>query len=289
MSKAAVEITIPAVYMDATQARDIIAGFEDKEVPDKFYVTQLEEDYNQFEGFLAWFGVYWWIAFWLGFWSFVIGVYIVHHMGAVIDFYKTSVKSVRRKSTVWKAQTMAFALRLLILIPELACAVFTVLVCVDPLGVFYIFEYNTARSFFLYRLALAAFTDLVVIFYSTDIYRAFKTSRAGGKFTPFLVDHPVGLVFIIVLGVLILTVTGTIEFLVSTGTYTPGSSIRFMYTVYTMVSYTVVIIVSLVINRMVTKELNKVDVKMEVKGAITLIQNCSHCHFPSLITASHLL
>ena len=138
-------------------------------------------EHNTYVDVLQPFGVYRCVLFLLILWNIVLGLYILRHVREVVLFFNQGKKN--------KAAQMALAMRMLILMPELIGSILGVFIIFDPFGAFYTTDYITARSLITMRASLTAFTDVVVIFYCTDVYQAFKKSRNNDRHVPFLVRH----------------------------------------------------------------------------------------------------
>ena len=182
-------ITIPCLIL-ATREDDSVALLA---VPGSLSAaTLMEEDPNEFDVLWQRFGVYHCISLLFSFSFVVLAFYIARQSGEVLKFYRKGGRS--------RAAKMALAMRMLILGPEFVGALVAIFVCFDPAGVFQFFDFYSARTVFNSRGAIVGTTDIVMIFYCTDVYNAFKVSKKNDKFVPFPVKHWYGLPLIVAIG-----------------------------------------------------------------------------------------
>ena len=156
-------------------------------------VSVADHDLNPFDDLFLTFSPFRIQMFLLSLWSLAISVFAVKHVTVVVDHYKAGRRD--------RAGKMALTMRLLILVPEFIAGIVGVLVCFDFNGRFSVFDFIFGRTLLSLRGSIVAFTDVVVVFYCYDVYKAFESSVRHEVFTPFLVKYKFGLPLIIGLGI----------------------------------------------------------------------------------------
>ena len=125
-------------------------------------------------------------------------VYTVKQMESVVKFYHNG----RHR----RAEKMAHALRMLILVPELIGGAIALFVLLDPAGAFLLVDFYTARTLMNSRAVIVGSVDLVLICYCHDIHNTYKSGRSFRQHVPILVKHWRGLPVIVLSAATMITV-----------------------------------------------------------------------------------
>ena len=229
--------------------------------------TSFTADENPYDAILSWFGVYHICVLVIGCYAALLGLFIVKSSVDVVAVFSESKKKHSLSSR------MALAVRLCILIPEFIGAIAAVMMAIDPLGVFHVFDYFTARRIFNFRGSVVAITDVVMICYCYDIYKNYQKSRKFRRNTPFLVKHKWGLPMIFLIGIVMLVVDQVTVDQSLTGR--AGSNGVILPTLYLIVLYLTTTGILFVLSHKVQQEMNKISAKAVEEPAMLEIVNRS--------------
>ena len=126
------------------------------------------EDWNRFDWVWQPFGVYHCIMIVLLLYTIALTMFVTKQSITVTNIF--------REGRRIRAETMSFAMRMLILGPELLGGIIGVFGLVDPLGILLVVDFFTARTMANFRAVVVGTTDIVMVVYCYDIIRAMKSS-----------------------------------------------------------------------------------------------------------------
>ena len=245
-------ITIPVVMAEndekSEKMRSLLSGGA------LAVVEEMEKDPNPFDGLWQRFGWYHMLMIGMAIYSFGLSVYTLKQSVAVVQHYRDGNQS--------RPETMAFLMRMLILIPEFIGGLVGVAAYIDPFGVFLINDYYLARTVANSRAVIVGTTDIILIFYCNDIYNAFKLSRTNGRFVAFFVKHCWGLPVIVVFGVAMVGMDLGISYWSLRGA--AGANVHLIPVMYLLVLYLIGTIILFVLSENVRREVGKVNVSKGV-------------------------
>ena len=154
--------------------------------------AEIKADSNPFDFILDPFGFPRFCFLLLSIYSLGLSVYILTQIREVARFYRDGPQN--------KWATMAFIMRMMILIPEFVGNLLGCLSFFNGLFLYNVFDYFVFLGWLTnFRATIMGITDVVVMFYCWDIYQIFKTRRSMKPFTPFLMKHRCGLQLLILI------------------------------------------------------------------------------------------
>ena len=255
-------ITIPVLMIDQEDQNMVLEqllknknSYFDSDDGDRsllLTVTVFDADENSFSGVWAQFGIFYWVMMVMAAYCIPLAGFILKHVVEVIRHYRS-----KKRHTA--AETMAFVMRLLILIPEFVAAIDGMFAFADPNGVFLNVDFYSARMLFGSRGAIAGTTDIILIVYCTDMFNAFKSSRKNTPYTPFFTKHCWGLPVTVILGVTMIATDLVISYFSVRGAGSANASL--ITAIYLLTLYFVGSIVLLVLSSKIQKETNTIDVE----------------------------
>ena len=131
---------------------------------------------------------------------------------------------------------------------------------VDPAGVFFVFDFFTARTLMASRAAIVAVSDMILILYCHDTYKTFSGSQLR-RHVPFLVKHWWALPLVIFIGLTMVICDLVVSHLSLSGVTTGASSL--IPVIYLLVLYLIgsiwLLRLSFLVKSAVTKKLTRAN------------------------------
>ena len=179
----------------------------------------------------------------------------------VLEYYKKSDKSIPQRA--------AMRMRLLIIAPEFLGGFVALLISIDPLGAFHVFDYLTARLLLNLRGTIVVITDVVMVVYCYDMLSLLGASQSMRRHEPTLVRYKWGLPAILIVGLGMLIADQILTYYSIMG-LTADTSGVLIPTVYLIVIYATVTVSLFILGHKVSK-LAK-DIKLNARSNPSMME-----------------